>query len=276
MQDKGKFRLNDKDQFYTKEIVAKQCIDTILKTLPETSDYFWVESSAGSGSFYNNLPGEFDKFGMDIDPKSKLIKKANFLEWNYCPATTKKNVIVFGNPPFGRQSSLAKAFIKKSCMFADVIAFILPRSFTKPSMFGVFDLKFHCLLSVELEKDSFLLNDSDYNVQCVFQIWQKQSSDRLVEKKIEAHGYKYVSKTSDYHVAVRRVGVYAGKSFIRSDVEYSPSSHYFLVFNQEKHIDEIVKAINSHVFPSNTLGPRSLSKSEINLVVNNIILKIVS
>ena len=266
MQDSGKFRTNDKDQFYTKKSVAKQCIDSILKTLPETSGYLWIEPSAGSGSFYNNLPRKIKKIGIDIDPKSEGIIKQDFLEWN-CPIS-EKQVIVFGNPPFGRQSSLVKKFIKKSCLFADVIAFILPLSFTKPSMFSAFDLQFHCLLSQELEKNAFLLNDVEYNVPCVFQIWRKRNKNRIVEKKIEPSGFQYVSKTEDYDIAVRRVGVYAGQAFPNGD--YSPSSHYFLRFDR-KLDNSIVEAINNHVFPSNTVGPRSLSKSEVNNVINDII-----
>lgn len=272
MQDSGKFRTNDKDQFYTKKSVAKQCIDSIFKTLPETSDYLWIEPSAGSGSFYNSLPKKIKRIGIDVDPKSEGIIKHDFLEWN-CPITKEgKQVIVFGNPPFGRQSSLAKKFIKKSCLIADIIAFILPLSFTKPSMFGAFDLQFHCLLSEELEKNAFLLNDVEYNVPCVFQIWRKQDENRKVDKKIEPIGFQYVSKTEDYHIAVRRVGIYAGQAFLKGD--YSPSSHYFLRFDKKPVDNFIVKAINNHVFPSNTVGPRSLSKSEVNSVINDIITRL--
>ena len=45
-----------------------------------------------------------------------------------------RKIHVIGNPPFGRQSSLAIKFIKKSCSFSDTISFILPKSFKKDSM----------------------------------------------------------------------------------------------------------------------------------------------
>ena len=38
-----------------------------------------------------------------------------------------KKVLFFGNPPFGRNSSLALKFIKKCCIHGDTIAFILPK-----------------------------------------------------------------------------------------------------------------------------------------------------
>ena len=45
-----------------------------------------------------------------------------------------KNIHIIGNPPFGRQSSLAIKFIKKSCEFCDTLSFILPKSFKKESL----------------------------------------------------------------------------------------------------------------------------------------------
>lgn len=273
MQDKGKFR-NTKDQFYTKDSVAKDCIGLILSTIPESSEYVWIEPSAGSGAFYNQLPSVFAKIGLDIEPKSPSIIECDYLEWDF-PTNTKQQVIVFGNPPFGRQSSLAKAFIKKSCLFADVVAFILPRSFTKPSMITCFDLKFHCVSSSDLGQDSFLLNGNDYDVPCVFQIWQKRSEIRQVEVKVEAKGFTYVDN-SNYHLAVRRVGVNAGKCYYNNSVtNYSPSSHYFLILENKKNIDCVYTLVNDHTFPSNTVGPRSLSKTEINTVINEILLTLV-
>ena len=46
------------------------------------------------------------------------------------------NLHFIGNPPFGRQSSLAKKFIKHicSCDKTKTIAFILPKSFKKDSL----------------------------------------------------------------------------------------------------------------------------------------------
>lgn len=270
-QDTGKFRTNMKDQFYTDENVAKSCIETILRLAPFTSEYVWVEPSAGSGSFLHNLPQRFEKIGLDVEPKAEDICKQDYLTWNIPPK--EKDIIVFGNPPFGRQSSLAKSFISKSCEFANIIAFILPRSFTKPSMFRVFDLKFHLIYSKELEEDSFILNGSKYNVPCVFQIWQKKDIDRIIEEKINPIGFEYVKATDSYHIAFRRVGALAGKCYKKNGTEFSIQSHYFLKFDETNisSMDSIIEKINNHTFPSNTLGPRSLSKTEVNRVMNDII-----
>lgn len=276
-QDTGKFRTNMKDQFYTNETVAKNCIQSIIDLFPFTCDYVWVEPSAGNGSFLHNIPSSFEKIGLDIEPKANDILKQDYLKWI---PPSEKDIIVFGNPPFGRQSSLAKKFISNSCKFAKIIAFILPKSFTKPSMYNTFDLKFHLIHSVELEKDSFVINGSKYDVPCVFQIWQKSNTDRKIEEKTNPDGFEYVNVKSNekYHIAFRRVGGLAGKCYKNDGSAFNIESHNFIKFNDNivSYIDTIIKKINNHTFPSNTLGPRSLSKSEANIVINDIIHSIYS
>jgi len=269
-QDSGILRTNMKEQFYTNEIVAKNSIKSIINLLPFTSKYVWVEPSAGNGSFLHSIPISFKKIGLDLEPKANDILKQDFLKW--IPPLD-KDIIVFGNPPFGRQSSLARAFISKSCEFAKIIAFILPKSFTKPSMYNAFDLKFHLIHSTELDKDSFILNGSKYNVPCVFQIWKKNDTDRKIENKINPDGFEYVKPNEKYHIAFRRIGGLAGKCYNNDGSKFSIQSHYFIRFNDNivAYIDMIIEKINNHIFPSNTVGPRSLSKSEVNVVINEII-----
>jgi hypothetical protein len=261
MQATGKLR-NIKDQFYTKPHVAKLCIELVNQHL-NGSEYLWIEPSAGSGSFLDCV--EFEKIGLDIDPKSANIEKADFLTW----IPPEKKCILFGNPPFGRQASTAKKFIKKGCQFAQAIAFILPRSFTKPSMNGVFDLNFHCKHTTELQRNAFILNGSDYDVPCVFQIWIKEDTERIVDSKIKEEGFSYVKENPD--IVFRRVGMNAGRCSLPSD--QNPQSHHFWKLD-EKYRDrtsDIIDRMNSHVFPSNTTGPRSLSKTEANRVMNSVL-----
>ena len=116
-----------KDQFYTNEDIAKICISKISNLHNYSSI---IEPSAGIGSFSKNLK---NVFAYDLDPKSKLIKKQDFLllkqkkQWG-------NKILFIGNPPFGKRSSLAKQFIKKAIeLNATTIAFILPDTFNKSS-----------------------------------------------------------------------------------------------------------------------------------------------
>jgi hypothetical protein len=279
-QDTGKFRENSKDQFYTKPAVAAECVRALLEHLGDSaSEYLWIEPSAGAGAFLVSLPPALEHIGIDIEPHGEGIVAANFLEWTLPPLPPGKKVCCFGNPPFGRQSSLAKAFIRRAAEFSDVIAFILPRSFVKPSMSGAFPLQFHCVHTHDIPPNSFSVNDEDYDVPCVFQIWQARDEDRTLEAKVLPVGFAYVKSDAagdaDYDLAFRRVGVFAGRCFKKSTMEkYSAQSHYFLKFERRDglDIDALIEGINAHEFPTNTVGPRSLSKSEANLVINQLLL----
>lgn len=269
-QDTGKFRTNTKDQYYTKTSVAKDCIDCILAKFPESSQYQWVEPSAGNGSFLKALPNEIRTIGIDLDPKMDGVLKGDFLIWE--PSSEAKRVF-FGNPPFGKQGSLAKSFIQHSAKYAEIIAFILPKSFVKPSMSRAFPSKFHCILEKELPKDSFEVNSVAYDVPCVFQIWHKKAEDRPKVEQVRENGFKYVKASDNYHIAFRRVGGKAGTCFLKGSGEFSVQSHYFLQLDALylSKLENIIDQVNKHIFPSNTVGPRSLSKGEVNEVLNRII-----
>jgi len=269
-QDTGKFRENTKDQFYTKQSIAKECVESILTAIPESQQYQWVEPSAGNGSFLKALPPTIQSIGIDLDPKMDGIVKQDFLAWT--PTEETKRVF-FGNPPFGKQGSLAKSFIQHSSQYAEIIAFILPRSFLKPSMTRAFPTKFHCILEKELPKNSFEVNSIAYDVPCVFQIWQKKETDRPKANLVKEVGFKYVKTCDVWHIAFRRVGGKAGTCYMKGTGDYSVQSHYFLKLDSEHipNLQKIMEKVNQHTFPSNTVGPRSLSKGEANQVLNLLI-----
>ena len=302
-QDTGKYRKNTKDQFYTSPDVAKKCIQILISVLHDAalhspapvlplSSYLWVEPSAGNGAFLNNIPETYDKIGIDIEPAcgagNANIIKQDFLTWVPSEQKTKTNqkpVIIFGNPPFGRQSSLAKAFIAHSCKIAStyIIAFILPRSFVKPSMSCAFGSHFHCIHSSDVERNAFVLGggDASYDVPCVFQIWQRRSVPRIVPEKITEKGFQDVKGTDPHDIVIRRVGVYAGRCFHGDNnaTEYNKQTHYFIKLDEEfvaaQHIKQIVDKVNAHTFPTNTTGPRSLSKPEVNIVLNAVLNQVI-
>lgn len=276
-QDTGKFRKNTKDQYYTKSSVAKKCIDLLITSLTQADTYQWIEPSAGNGSFLKVLPSTYDKIGIDLEPKGDGILGGDFLQWS---PTSEKRRIFFGNPPFGRQGSLAKAFIKHASLYADFIAFILPRSFVKPSMSRAFPRKFHCIYSQELEKNAFEVNEEEYDVPCVFQIWEKKVEDRVIQAPVKEEGFEYVKYGEQFHIAFKRAGGLAGKCYYAdadADSVYNPQYHYYLKLNNNyvPHMKNIVDRVNAHTFPSNTVGPRSLSKSEANEVLNRVLASMV-
>lgn len=270
-QDTGKFRTNTKDQYYTRAEVAASCVRQILQKVEGAHEYQWIEPAAGNGAFLRHVPEGVDKIGIDIDPKAEGILQGDFLKW--APGATKKRRILFGNPPFGSQSSIAKKFIEHGASFCDIIAFILPRSFEKPSMNRAFPMNFHCVLIEHLSRNSFEVNEKPYDVPCIFMIWVRKAILRQKPALILPAGFRYVKSDEAWHLAFRRVGGLAGRCYSKDGTFYSPQSHYFLAFEDrfQNHLKNIQAKINAHEFPSNTVGPRSLSKHEVNEVINRIL-----
>ena len=60
-----------------------------------------------------------------------------------------------------------------------------------------------------------------------------------------------------------------GTAYLPQNNVFNNNTHYFLKFDNFS-ID-IIEKLNNHVFPSNTVGPRSLSKPEVNEVINKTI-----
>ncbi len=274
MQDKGLTR-NTIDKFYTKKEVAKICIELFEDFVNPDKDDIIIEPSAGSGAFSNELLRKFDNvIAIDIEPDDVNIKKEDFLEdFDYEKLDKHKEKHVIGNPPFGRQSGLAKKFIKKSASFANSISFILPKSFKKDSFQKTFPLCFHLIYSYNIPKNSFSLNDKDYDVECVFQIWIKKDVERVIKNIEKCEFYDYVKQDENPDLSFRRVGVYAGE--ISKEIQNkSPQSHYFLKFNkcEESFIDKFIKVYeeNKNFCFDNTVGPKSISKGELDLFVSSI------
>ena len=121
------------DKFYTKLDTVKKCLDSV------SSMYSWsewdcvIEPSAGSGNFFHTIPLDDDKkIGLDISPDHSDIVQIDFFQ--YHPSNTKKNILCIGNPPFGKNSSLAIKFFNHATQWSSVIAFIVPRTFRRVSV----------------------------------------------------------------------------------------------------------------------------------------------
>ena len=180
------------DKYYTCHSVVEKCMKLLLTNVKIKENDLVVEPSAGNGSFISSIEslGCHNMF-IDIEPQHDLVIKEDYLSDNFDMKIDEKikhnkieNIHVIGNPPFGRQSSLAIKFIKKSCCYCDTLAFILPRSFKKESMKKHIPLNFHCLMEEDVMETGFIVNEESYNVPCIFQIWIKKSNTRNKEKKI--------------------------------------------------------------------------------------------
>ncbi len=263
-QTKGLNR-NTIDKYYTKDSVVESCLTLITKYLHIEKDDLCIEPSAGNGSFISGIKliSENHVF-YDLEPEHTEIVKQDYLTGNYADFNKQfNNIHIIGNPPFGRQSSLAIKFIKKSCEFCNSISFILPKSFKKDSLKKTFPPSFHLIFEMDLPDKSFLVDGVEHNVPCVFQIWQKKSYNRDALEKLEPVNFRFVQKTDNPDISFRRVGVNAGIIDINIDKK-SIQSHYFIKFTNNKPIDVNIQQLSTIIYDfNNTVGPKSISKQEL-------------
>ena len=268
---------NPIDKYYTSLVVANDCIDLFISKVDVCIEDLIVEPSAGNGSFI----GPLNEVGCavafyDIAPEHSCVSKQDYLDPAFDVAKINAGghprVFVVGNPPFGRQSSLAIKFIKKSCEYCDAMGFILPKSFKKESMKRHVSLKYHLVLERNIDGDAFMVDGKPHNVPCVFQIWEKLGYDRPSIVKLKPCGYSFV-KMGDIrspHISFIRVGVNAGR-VSREIIGKNEQTHYFIRFDNG--CDNIMyeKLCNlTFGCRDDTVGPRSISKQELICEVNSI------
>ena len=263
------------DKFYTSNIIVNTCMDIIKEKINIEKDDICIEPSAGNGSFINAIKLLFQQHKFyDLEPENDEIIKQDYLIFDYNTLVKQPNtkVHIIGNPPFGRQSSLAIKFIKKSCEYCDSISFILPKSFKKESLKKHYPVNFHLIYEYDLPENSFIVNKENYNVPCIFQIWIKKDINRILPNKLIPNKFKFVKKNDNQDISFRRVGVNAGKiDTITNDK--SIQSHYFIKFEIELS-NLLFNKLNNIYYncKNNTCGPKSISKQELIEEFNKIII----
>ena len=169
------------DQFFTQPDIALGCwkeISPLLKKLTgkDTRQLFFVEPSAGDGAFYDLLPrGKQHRLGIDIEPRRTDFIKDDFLTWSTKKLSHKgENIIVIGNPPFGKRGDLAIKFFNKASLFSDTIAFIVPVIFRKFFIHKNLNKDFKWIHSIPLPREAFTSkNKKVFAVNTEFQLWTR-------------------------------------------------------------------------------------------------------
>ena len=256
------------DKFYTKNDIVDRCIYNIKKTIKISEDDLIIEPSAGNGSFISGIKTLCNNYRFyDLKPENSEIKEQDYLSLDLSQiknmVVENGNIHIIGNPPFGRQSALAGKFLKKSCEHCYSISFILPKSFKKDSYKNKIDKQFHLLFEEDLPNNSFLLNDKDYDVPCVFQIWCKKEHSRTIIEKIKPVNFIFVKKNENPDISFIRVGGHSGK-IDNNIADKNTNSHYFIKFTNGLNIIENMEKLKNIKFEfNNTVGPKSISKPEL-------------
>jgi len=254
----SKNKKHENDKFYTKKNVVKKLISNLKLGVYDII----IEPSAGDGSFIDYIE-DYNYIAIDIQPENNRIIKMDWFDFKLDKNYNK--ILVLGNPPFGNQGSLAMNFIKKcSDLKAYHIAFILPKSFKKESVKNRIPSNYHMILEINIPDESFTLNNIDYSVPCIFQIWERRD---IIREKIKlptkTKYFDFVKKQDKPDISFRRVGFYAGHIYDNTS-DKSDQSHYFIKSNGYMSLIDIKSILKSIKWEhDNTSGPRSIGKGEL-------------
>lgn len=249
------------DQFYTRPAVALECWRFFCSHVERGPSDRWLEPSAGAGAFFELLPAG-QRVGLDIDPRHPEVVRQDFLS-EFEPPAHQSRWLTVGNPPFGKNTSLAVRFFNKAAAFSDVIAFIVPLTFRKHSLQQRLDPRFSLLAELPLGEDAFVFDGKPYSVPCCFQVWARSDKPRQATAPVLEHAdFEFVSR-EQAHFAIRRVGRSAGKVF-RDFHRYATTSHYFV---RSRIAPELLaqrfEALCLNHEKWNTAGVASLGKREL-------------
>lgn len=183
------------DKFYTKPAIAQRCIRAVaplLKRLGYGSDAYFIEPSAGAGAFVRALIAEMGVeeqriISCDIDPAARAKHTLDYLSSTKKTlhiTAPKETVIVIGNPPFGTKSNRAIAFVNKSLLYAQTIAFIVPLQFKKWSVQNALDDSLRLVHDEDLPENSFLFKGNDYALRACFQVWTVRTGARDLRLRV--------------------------------------------------------------------------------------------
>ena len=243
------------DKFYTKQYIADYYSNIVLERYKNAR---YIEPTAGNGAFMNVLPFIT---GYDLKPEREDI-----IEMNVFDNTFDKNDVIVGNPPFGMNASLAQAIFNYIASFeVKAICFIVPKTFKKESMHNKLNLNYKIVFEQDVIDNAFTVDGKNKHVPCVFQIWERTKTKRVIPKKEECNWFKYVSK-ENADIAVRRAGGKAGK--LLEGTNHSESSTYFIKTNNIM-VEKAIQLIDLSCV-ENTAGVRSISKGELCREVNKI------
>lgn len=269
------------DAFYTKRSAADECVRSLLSHVVASETAF-VEPAAGAGVFVDALVsagvGTSGVVAMDVQPSAHpAVEERDFFEWK------PPSLCVFGNPPFGKNASLAAKFFNRAAEFSDAIAFVVPRSFLKPAVENRLDLRFEKVEQFSLPQPAFEFEGEDRSVPTVWQVWRRIPGGRKRLKVAAPTDFGRVSferPGSDLTtVLVQRVGQRAGRCYWDPEdwERYGESRNYHWVLvdgltaEERGRLEDAAAGFESIAGKGDSAGMASLTRAEVAGHVNGLL-----
>lgn len=255
------------DQFYTHPNVVNECLTIWDNIITLTNNDLVIEPSAGTGAFSSNI----NCIAYDLDPKDPNIIQQDFLKLDL--TIYGNNTLNFiGNPPFGKSSQLAFAFINKitDCPQTNSFAFILPVSFNREWVQNRINPYFHLKESIYV--NDFIANGKNKKVKCCFQVWVKEDKRReLFNMKPQTNLITFVSDPTkeycDFKIGNKKTAghVYIGT---HTSIKENKTTYKGIIVHNDK-FKKILRAFarkNKRLFKANLndfVASPSLTQAEV-------------
>lgn len=259
-------RSKDLDQYFTKKDLATELYTLTIYVLEERGVKFdcWLEPAAGDGSFYLLLPPD-KRMGIDIEKRLEEIIEDDFLTIPLL-AFHGLSYVAIGNPPFGKNATLAIKFFNRCADMCEAVAFIAPATFKKTSVLNRLNSCFHLIHQHDLPDNSFEIDGQDKSVPCVFQIWVRNYDIRRVKVSVyRSHPdleFLPTTRLNEATILFQRVG--AGAGTFKEPGEgrgYSWKSNYHIKCSAEA--ANVLRSITEWPTKYHTAGNPSISKSDL-------------
>lgn len=276
------------DQFYTNpntcEVLVKQ-----INSFFDLSKFHFIEPAAGTGNFIDALykigvDVHERVYAYDIEPKSNNnITKCDFLKLDLKKMMKNKETnIVITNPPFGKRGDLAIKFLNKSLEIADIVCMILPLTFERYSVQSKIKTDAKLVYSIDIQPNSFIVNDREYSVKCVFQIWvnpnvklwltdQRKQNNNLKIDGLELFIHNNTKNTLKYfnkkkygwNFAVVRQGYYNYDEKIYNPKKLKNNRQYLFVKCKNEYLLNLIENINFTELASRNTTVFGFSNSDL-------------
>lgn len=251
-------------QYYTKPEIAELCVSYL-----DLSAYgLIVEPSAGTGSFLEPLKRTGSKIiALDVEPKEETIQKKDFFD--FLPERSK--ILVVGNPPFGKNNTLAVRFINHSALFAETIAFILPVSFKKDFLLNQLNEHLELVAVYDLPAESFVKSDGTaFNYETAFFVFQYSEAYRRELKEVKAEGFSFTKNKDQADIFIIRKGKKTGIAGLASEVPADVFGRFFIKFDDEKKIVPAIELLNNYNWNLKTYSMNTINKADVINILNGL------
>lgn len=158
-----------------------------------------------------------------------------------------QKTLVLGEPPKLSHHHTTIKYFKHAAEFADAVAFLLPKTFDRPSLLNKVHPHLH-------------LTDSWMYTEQLFQLWSYQEATRSVELINKVKGFYFCTAHSDFFV--QRTGNNAGKAGI-GGAGRSVHTNYLLLNRTKIPTETVVERLNFIWEKQRSSGFTNVNKPEL-------------